>query len=270
MMLCLGEFTVADFQNAYMALDDEFENTLSKSKQVLRVKKRWALDELRLQPSLQYNVCEQTVLNLPCMVVYGWVSRSRMWLFALVSYARGILAKSLQAQHWWGCALANSENIGMCLYNIWFCRRSHMGALGRQKIAGCYDGKSSPCASNVPKRHHGCRRRSGIYPWASCWGWDLFQASCCRFGFGSHLFSLFVGTSKWCPLPLPPPISGIEDGQDRAASSGVVHMTQEVRPCSFLGNSVWSGIEVFHKLALYVWYIPTFTYQMCIHHIGLG
>ena len=78
MLLCLGEFTVADFQNAYMALDDEFENTLSKSKQVLRVKKRWALDELRLQPSLQYNVCEQTVLNLPRMVVYGWVSRSRM------------------------------------------------------------------------------------------------------------------------------------------------------------------------------------------------
>ena len=104
----------------------------------------------------------------------------------------GILAKSLQAQHWWGCALANSENIGMCLYNIWFCRRSHMGALGRQKIAGCYDGKSSPCASNVPKRHHGCRRRSGIYPWASCWGWDLFQASCCRFGFG-HTFFHFCG-----------------------------------------------------------------------------
>ena len=44
-----GEFTVADFQSAYMVLDEELDNKLSKCNKVLRIKKRWALDDLWLQ-----------------------------------------------------------------------------------------------------------------------------------------------------------------------------------------------------------------------------
>lgn len=47
--LCLGDFSVSDFQLAYINLDDENEGKLSKAMKVLRAKRRWALDELQLQ-----------------------------------------------------------------------------------------------------------------------------------------------------------------------------------------------------------------------------
>lgn len=48
MSLCLGEFSVADFQLAFASIDDECKNAFSKSPKVIRVKKRWALDDLQL------------------------------------------------------------------------------------------------------------------------------------------------------------------------------------------------------------------------------
>ena len=48
-LLCLGDFSVSDFQLAYINLDDENEGKLSKAMRVLRAKRRWALDEFQLQ-----------------------------------------------------------------------------------------------------------------------------------------------------------------------------------------------------------------------------
>ena len=44
----LGEFSVADFQQSFISIDDELDNSLSKCEKVLRVKKRWALDDFWL------------------------------------------------------------------------------------------------------------------------------------------------------------------------------------------------------------------------------
>ena len=65
--LCRGDYSVADFQLAYINLDDENEGKLSKAKKVLRAKRRWALDDLQLQTNyvlVCVCACSNRMLNV--------------------------------------------------------------------------------------------------------------------------------------------------------------------------------------------------------------
>ena len=58
-----GEISVTDFQLAFINIDDELDNALSHSPKVLRIKKRWALDDFQLQREFMYYVLVYNVAS---------------------------------------------------------------------------------------------------------------------------------------------------------------------------------------------------------------
>ena len=109
--LRLGEYSVADFQLAYIYLDDELENSLSQSAKVIRLKKRWALDELWLQTRARYpppslSMC---LSNLFACFVLGY--EEAYTVAGLMSYARAYWRKATKKNTGGDVPCLNIHNI---------------------------------------------------------------------------------------------------------------------------------------------------------------
>ena len=80
-----------------MHLDDELDNKLSKCNKVLRIKKRWALDDLWLQTfkNKQYLSMRYVFFSCACSTIGG------VRVVRADELCSSILEKSLQEKDWW-------------------------------------------------------------------------------------------------------------------------------------------------------------------------